>query len=74
MAKLSLFYSKEDTLDIYIIRKSYMLHIRIYFDGNISDTGIGLDVQINGKVCAHTFSGFGSLSSTHILMQQCRRV
>ena len=31
-----------------------MLHIIIYFDDNISDTGIGLDVQINSKVCAHT--------------------
>ena len=24
-----------------------MLHIRIYFDGNISNVGIGLDVLIN---------------------------
>lgn len=31
----------------------------MYFDDNISNTNIGLDVQINGKACAHIWMWHG---------------
>lgn len=53
MAILHLFESKEDTSNIYYSKMSYASY-KIYFNGNISNTNIGLNVQINGKVYTHT--------------------
>lgn len=45
MAISPLFYSKEDTLDI--LSEKIHASYKMYFDGNISNVGIGLDMLIN---------------------------
>lgn len=63
MAKLHLFNSKEDALDLYCPKKLYDSY-KIYFNGNISNTNIGLDVLIKGKICAHIWMWYGGYFGT----------